>query len=524
MPRGNKSTPRRRPALPPTPATSSPTQEEKKARTQSLSKEQEAGAEPLSEIVVARAEIARIITFIETINTQQQNLVLRNPTDTTLWVFSAAVTPDRHSDLTTSNDNCRALASLLSRSLPRETLRYRYILHPHRLIIRPMPTPAHDASHRFTCSYLCNPQLSPLLKILTPAQLGFIQVDVGGGVEAPGGPVDRGYENVLEQRFPGVFPRTKPRAVAKQPDVAFTYDSSLAPSAPSDFGDDKEEEGKIAPTPLATIAFPDVVFETGYTESYQNLLADCADYLVSSKGQIKLAVLIHIDYQRQPPRSSSPSPSASDSDNNNGSRPATPASPPSDADDYRRAALTAGDPDTVATSALSKPFTVFVECWTYNPASDAATTTSTTNSGPTPYPILLRAPGRVYLLKEGVQQGNPGIFMCPADFGLDNGDAGMKYISFRYMVTLLMAARTKMVYNEIVRTGKDRRAKRKCAGGDVGDSYVGGPDHGVNAGKSKESAQEEDASDGESRVKRARKVAPASSVQTRKMARDLNLR
>lgn len=536
MPRAEKGSARRLRALPLTPATSSPTQEDRKAQQQSSrpqSHEEDVHPERTDELAVARAQISRIIAFIKTINTQRlhkrQNLVVSNPTDTTLWAFSAAVTPYRHSniDLATDSERC-VLAALLSRSLPRGTLRYRYILRPHRLIIRPMPSDVHDAPHEFIFTCLRDPEKSPLLQIFMPSQLRFIQVRVGTDIEVPGGPVESGYTNLLEDRYPGMFPRTKSRALSKQPDVALTYEPTTELKAYSLPGDGKEEQEQNRngpasqgnkhrePLPLAAKPYPNIVLETGYSEAYQDLLADCADYLVSSAGKIRLVVLVNIEYQRQASDNRQQCPS--DSDTDSGSRPASPASQPSDADDYERIAATAGDPATAAASPLSKPLTVFAECWTYNPLAAASRTSNTTSSPP--YPILLRAPGRVYLLKDGVAQDNPGVYMCAQDFKLElDQEPAMKYISFRYLITVMLKAQTQMIYNDLVHTAKTGRARKRLAAGDVGADYREPEEEARGSakanGKDNDAGGERENDGAGNRARKVRKTAGNGSVKTK---------
>lgn len=447
-----------------------------------------AAREPRNAPETAKEQLTRIATFLLTLPTQHTNLVIPSPHPDTLLVFAGALGYSkgrlpRYPAIATH----AALYALLTPCVPDSILRitrYRQTYTPPQLTVRRMPTPAHDCIQKWIAKWLLNPRLDDSLSLaLTPDEMDCVHPSFGTAVQLPGGPQDLGHTDHVAELAPEVHKvRKKPRALCKEPDVELTYRPDLDPSY----------KKRNAPTmELEIPAFPHIIIETGYTESYADLKADIADYLISSRGKTNLAILIYIDYaDKLSPNSSDPA-SPQQSSPGTVSADSSPSPPPSSPDDYVRRMKDAQQPQ-VADKYLPQ-FTAFVEAWEYTPLI-----TGTTTSGA---PLHLRAPGRVYLIRNGVHEENPCIHMCREDFDMRSQTVNptnlspapdtatgttpqgaatapppaqprtFHAINLSFYNMVLTDARKHMVYDDMVVTAKVQRARKRLREGDVGGDY-----------------------------------------------------
>lgn len=359
-----------------------------------------AAREPLKPPETAQEQLTRIATFLQTLPTQRTNLRILFPRPETLLVFAGALgysTGQLRSPPPIATTHA-ALYALLTPHVPARVLartRYRQTYSPPQLTVRCMPTHAHHCVQSWVSRWLLNPRVNDSSALfLTPDEMDCVHTQYGSPVPFPDGPQALGHSHYVADLAPERDEdRTKPRALSKQPDVALTYRPDLDPCYK------KRERGtQTSGSKQKVPAFPTVIIETGYTESYADLHADAADYLISSRGKTKLAILIHIDYPQKP--FSSP-PTASSS----------PSPPPSSPEDYDQIASDARAPN--AADGYLPQFTAFIEAWEYTPPEG----TTTTAAAAVP-PISLRAPGRVYLMCNGVDEVDPCIRLCREDFGV----------------------------------------------------------------------------------------------------------
>lgn len=243
-------------------------------------------------------------------------------------------------------------------------------------------------------------------------------MSIWGSMRLPGGPKQKSF-----------------RALREQPELALTHLASLPHpdfSSTSNNGDKNGNEnnqdgvnGKDASDnvvkapkrrkPIARRAFPHIIFEIGYNESYSDLLNDIADYLISSRGKIKLAILLHMEHphpvdQQQHQLFLSSLPSCASLQQAISMQLSTPYSTVEEYSLWWEAAS-----ERAVADACVPGLTAFVEAWEY---TATATASAGNSDAPALRHIALRAPGRSYLMRDGLPQEEAGIMMCRADFGL----------------------------------------------------------------------------------------------------------
>ncbi|KAI5792978.1 hypothetical protein DFH27DRAFT_527142 [Peziza echinospora] len=253
------------------------------------------------------------------------------------------------------------------------SLRLRHIVNatPPVLVLRPMVSALHNCIHHFVFQHLLapppkNPHGFCQNGLLTDAEMADLVVEFASPVDVPGGPADKGYND------PSPFEdRRKTRAMAKEPDVSFFHSAGLAaqtqrrtqaqmeagdsdssdddgdandddeeasdddedandddedanddddPDSAMSVGEEEEEEDMLV--------YPCIIMEVAYSERYADLLADCLDYLLSSRGAIRLAILVKIAYSRPAAQGREPRPAPTAGDAS--SPPTWPDSGPSD--------------------------------------------------------------------------------------------------------------------------------------------------------------------------------------------------
>lgn len=125
----------------------------------------------------------------------------------------------------------------------------------------------------------------------------------------------------------------------KQPDAAFSFGASSKQRA-----------------------FPTIVFEVAFTETYADVLEDARYWLVTSAGRVRLVVLVKLTEEKATPASLPP-----DEDDNYHTSTSTPTS------DSNSTASVTSDPDAYQTIHENTGFvghiTGFIELWRYDTAS-----------------------------------------------------------------------------------------------------------------------------------------------------------
>ncbi|KAI5780367.1 hypothetical protein DFH27DRAFT_604589 [Peziza echinospora] len=368
-------------------------------------------------------------------------------------------------------------------------IRYRLVHHPPLLVLRPMPTALHNCIQVFVAKHLLSADpvrgLALAAGLLTGAETACVDATYGTSIALPGGPADAGFRDPCV--WAGTVRRRKPRALQKEPDVALRYVPPSPPPSPSSspapeawlFDDTDGSSGDEG----AASAFPAMVMEIGYCESYDDLLADCADYLVSSEGRIRAAVLVHI--VRPPPAKATPTADAQHQQPDDADAAADSAADSGAEDydaEYRRIVgkrRSRADADADRTRPAPPAFDAYLEVWEYT--ATAATRTATS---PAVHPhIRLRSPGRITLLHRGGRKPTIPVPLRRTDFGLpatapidgnnnNNSSQHSRPIDFSAYAKLLQRSAREQVYTEHVNSGKLQRSQKRVREGDVGGEYM----------------------------------------------------
>lgn len=483
-------------------------------------------------LCVARAQVSSVAEFLHQIETLQRPrdalLKVQSPCLETLNVIHQAQGPFPHSHELSANPSLMALLS----GIPRRTLiriSYRYTLYPHCLTIRHSRTEVHNCMLNFTYKFLSN-----LLGILSADELKDVRwgsMNICASMKLQDGFVQRTREY---------------RALGKHPEIALTHWPGYFQYLYADEKEGQEKEKAWAEPPWATLpSFPHVIIETGYKEPYADLLDDIADYLITSRGKMKVAILLYVEHPHPADQQQHPFP--------------WPPSPPISSDSLRKAiAMQLSTPysteeeyDLLYAAAMERAvadayipgLTAFVEAWEYAPNTTTPVSEENNENGSAAAyrHIALRAPGRSYIMHAGVRQKNPGIMICREDFGLTmegNAEAGaeraamegagqadpnphMVYVSFAGLSNYLNEARHRLVYHKLVVDSEHEREERRLRGegkarnsGDLGREEV---EVEVECKEEGAEEDEEEMRQGrEKRVKTTQKELAGDSIMTQR--------
>ncbi|KAI5784108.1 hypothetical protein DFH27DRAFT_577195 [Peziza echinospora] len=367
--------------------------------------------------------------------------------------------------------------------------RYTYPLTPHKCLRRVKYTPArhprereldngassvlrfsasmatciHESTRQFVKKILLQPR-SPLQKLLTPVDQRM--------------PASKKVENGPEAQ--------KGEPSRRTADLTLTQRPEHMASLRNGFEDDEVEFERGAGTIRAAvaarvirrlpmpIAATNIVVEIGYSEPYKSIRKDAEDWLISSRGKIKLCVLVDIDYATIPAASctspgKSPSPTTIASTTASAGKSPSPktiasatasaqnSSPRSAMTDYEEAAGNIeGQVDRYMT-----PFTAFLELHEHD-----SSTKSTRLRGP-----------RIPLVTNNVVEERIAVPLCRADFGLEEynttGDGSqMIETNWGRLAQYMLAARMEDAYARKMEPLKLARMAQKRSEGDIGGEYM----------------------------------------------------
>ncbi|KAI5781058.1 hypothetical protein DFH27DRAFT_529385 [Peziza echinospora] len=373
------------------------------------------------------------------------SLRIENPDRQLLEVIYEARDPMTAPDLLTTNPLCQAIGTRL---LQRFLLRTIPTATPPVLVLRPIKSPVHgcieDFLRRCVLGFGASSRLTGLL---TSHEIQCIWTSYSTWCPLPRG---RAYDGDTPRRM-------QRRALPKEPEIALSFSTFLqnqlrhddAESSDDDDDDDDNENNgdddddnnnednedaepeSIAPEqdvirPPRRSFIPSTVILVGYWETYDDLLADCTDYLVSSEGHIKLAIILYIEDCGHPADPTAPAAITSD------------AGPHQPSPRY----YTAEEFDVIWDRVWSTPLPVthrlnaFMELWEYDPAQARPT-------------IKLRTP-RIPILNSGKRVRQVKVPMRRSDFGFEDDGDGYVDTDWRDFGTLLNVARKRQECNDIV--------------------------------------------------------------------------
>ncbi|KAI5804145.1 hypothetical protein DFH27DRAFT_554532 [Peziza echinospora] len=386
------------------------------------------------------------------------NLRIEDPDSDVLWLLEEA--RDSSADLA-PNHPFAGIASAVLKSL---RIRWIPTANPPVLILLAMKTAVHDCIQEFIPRYLFPRLSSGKSDLLTPGEVGNLSVSYGTTTPLPGGPSGGGFRDPAPSTR-----RATTRAIEKEPAVSIKYVPRMPLSYDGDNEDETDDDNEdetdddnngeeLWGEALRSIPFfPSLVIEVGYSEEYEDLKADCNDYLVSAGGEIQLAILVKIsesDSIEKPSSSPALIPTSRGDHVDQEMEDSRPPSPDSTHEDYKATSK-------ALWNQVGTRLDAFLECWELGEGDI----------------IRLRCP-RIQLLKKGKIVRKINVPMCRADFGVDfvgqDEDVVKQMVKVKWneYAGMLRSAGKQMIIANELRKRKVLRADKRVREGDVGPDYV----------------------------------------------------